>query len=153
MCSRTASAEKPFLSRMPRSSSGSHLRLRFSCSQRQKSASYGLKTIKALLKTDEVSVQEAAVRFGVSRSTLYRNGLALNRDLRMNQSKELLVFCVVSRHKNAQAKPHVLPQNTCLHNGGARSFSLSRRTVVWGGRGCWRLHSWSVRFAYQYHSQ
>src|SRR5580704_15258027 len=35
-----------------------------------------LKTIKALLKTDEVSVQEAAVRFGVSRSTLYRNGLA-----------------------------------------------------------------------------
>jgi DNA invertase Pin-like site-specific DNA recombinase len=34
-----------------------------------------LKTIKALLKTDEVSVQEAAVRFGVSRSTLYRNGL------------------------------------------------------------------------------
>jgi DNA invertase Pin-like site-specific DNA recombinase len=35
-----------------------------------------LKTIKALLKTDEVSVQEAAARFGVSRSTLYRNGLA-----------------------------------------------------------------------------
>jgi hypothetical protein len=35
-----------------------------------------LKTIKALLKTDEVSVQEAATRFGVSRSTLYRNRLA-----------------------------------------------------------------------------
>jgi DNA invertase Pin-like site-specific DNA recombinase len=35
-----------------------------------------LKTIKALLKTNEVSVQETAVRFGVSRSTLYRNGLA-----------------------------------------------------------------------------
>lgn len=34
------------------------------------------KTVKALLKTNEVSVQEVAVRFGVSRSTLYRNGLA-----------------------------------------------------------------------------
>ena len=34
------------------------------------------KTIRALLKTTEVSVQEIAKRFGVSRSTLYRNGLA-----------------------------------------------------------------------------
>ena len=42
----------------------------------KKLRSKDLKTIKALLKTDEVSVQEAAVRFGVSRSTLYRNGLA-----------------------------------------------------------------------------
>jgi DNA invertase Pin-like site-specific DNA recombinase len=32
-----------------------------------------LKTIRALLKTTEVSVQEIATRFGVSRSTLYRN--------------------------------------------------------------------------------
>lgn len=35
-----------------------------------------LKTIAALLKTAEVSVQEIAKRFGVSRSTLYRNGVA-----------------------------------------------------------------------------
>jgi len=35
-----------------------------------------VKTIKALLKTDEVSVQEVAARFGVSRSTLYRNRIA-----------------------------------------------------------------------------
>ena len=34
-----------------------------------------LKTIPALLKTSEVSVQEIATRFGVSRSTLYRNKL------------------------------------------------------------------------------
>ena len=34
-----------------------------------------LKTIRALLKTSEVSVQEIATRFGVSRSTLYRNKL------------------------------------------------------------------------------
>jgi len=34
-----------------------------------------LKTIRALLKTTEVSVQEIATRFGVSRSTLYRNKL------------------------------------------------------------------------------
>ena len=34
------------------------------------------KTITALLKTAEVSVQEIAKRYGVSRSTLYRNGLA-----------------------------------------------------------------------------
>jgi len=33
------------------------------------------KTIRALLKTTEVSVQEIATRFGVSRSTLYRNKL------------------------------------------------------------------------------
>ena len=39
----------------------------------KKLQSKDLKTIKALLKTDEVSVQEAAMRFGVSRSTLYRN--------------------------------------------------------------------------------
>lgn len=32
-----------------------------------------LKTIRALLKTTEASVQEIATRFGVSRSTLYRN--------------------------------------------------------------------------------
>ena len=42
----------------------------------KKLQSKDLKTIKALLKTDEVSVQDAAGRFGVSRSTLYRNGLA-----------------------------------------------------------------------------
>lgn len=35
-----------------------------------------LKTIRALLKTAEISVQETATRFGVSRSTLYRNKLA-----------------------------------------------------------------------------
>jgi DNA invertase Pin-like site-specific DNA recombinase len=34
------------------------------------------KTIRALLKTAEISVQEVAARFGVSRSTLYRNKLA-----------------------------------------------------------------------------
>ncbi len=34
-----------------------------------------LKTIRALLKTAEISVQEVATRFGVSRSTLYRNKL------------------------------------------------------------------------------
>jgi DNA invertase Pin-like site-specific DNA recombinase len=34
------------------------------------------KTITALLKTAEVSVQEIAKRYGVSGSTLYRNGLA-----------------------------------------------------------------------------
>jgi DNA invertase Pin-like site-specific DNA recombinase len=34
-----------------------------------------LKTIAALLKTPEVSVQEIAKRYGVSRSTLYRNKL------------------------------------------------------------------------------
>jgi DNA invertase Pin-like site-specific DNA recombinase len=34
-----------------------------------------LKTIRALLKTAEISVQEVAARFGVSRSTLYRNKL------------------------------------------------------------------------------
>jgi len=32
-----------------------------------------LKTIAALLRTPEVSVQEIAKRYGVSRSTLYRN--------------------------------------------------------------------------------
>ena len=35
-----------------------------------------IKTIRALLKTAEISVQEVAARFGVSRSTLYRNKLA-----------------------------------------------------------------------------
>jgi DNA invertase Pin-like site-specific DNA recombinase len=35
-----------------------------------------IKTIRALLKTAEISVQEVAVRFGVSRSTLYRSKLA-----------------------------------------------------------------------------
>jgi len=35
-----------------------------------------VKTIRALLKTAEISVQEVASRFGVSRSTLYRNKLA-----------------------------------------------------------------------------
>jgi DNA invertase Pin-like site-specific DNA recombinase len=34
-----------------------------------------LKTIRALLKTNELSVQDIAARFGVSRSTLYRNKL------------------------------------------------------------------------------
>jgi DNA-binding NtrC family response regulator len=34
-----------------------------------------LKTSRALLKTTEVSVQEVAMRFDVSRSTLYRNKL------------------------------------------------------------------------------
>jgi DNA invertase Pin-like site-specific DNA recombinase len=34
-----------------------------------------LKTIRALLKTAEISVQEVAERFGVSRSTLYRNNV------------------------------------------------------------------------------
>lgn len=34
-----------------------------------------LKTVRALLKTAKISVKEIAVRFGVSRSTLYRNGL------------------------------------------------------------------------------
>src|SRR5258706_12785066 len=34
-----------------------------------------VKTIRALLKTNEISVQEIAARFGVSRSTLYRNKL------------------------------------------------------------------------------
>jgi DNA invertase Pin-like site-specific DNA recombinase len=33
------------------------------------------KTISALLKTNEISVREVATRFGVSRSTLYRNRL------------------------------------------------------------------------------
>jgi hypothetical protein len=32
-----------------------------------------LKTIRALLRTAQISVQEIATRFGVSRSTLYRN--------------------------------------------------------------------------------
>jgi hypothetical protein len=35
-----------------------------------------LKTVRAMLKTAEVTVQEIAVRFGVSRSALYRNWLA-----------------------------------------------------------------------------
>lgn len=35
-----------------------------------------LKTIRALLKAAEISVREIATRFGVSRSTLYRNKLA-----------------------------------------------------------------------------
>jgi DNA invertase Pin-like site-specific DNA recombinase len=35
-----------------------------------------LKTVGAMVKTAEVTVQEIAVRFAVSRSTLYRNGLA-----------------------------------------------------------------------------
>ena len=35
-----------------------------------------LKTVRALLKTDKISVQELARRFGVSRSTLYRNKAA-----------------------------------------------------------------------------
>jgi transcriptional regulator with PAS, ATPase and Fis domain len=35
-----------------------------------------LKTIRTLLKTAEIPVQEVATRFGVSRSTLYRNRLA-----------------------------------------------------------------------------
>ena len=34
-----------------------------------------LKTIRALLKTNELSVQDIAARFGMSRSTLYRNKL------------------------------------------------------------------------------
>jgi DNA invertase Pin-like site-specific DNA recombinase len=32
-----------------------------------------LKTIRALLKTAQISLQEIATRFGVSRATLYRN--------------------------------------------------------------------------------
>jgi DNA invertase Pin-like site-specific DNA recombinase len=35
-----------------------------------------IKTIRALLKTAEISVQEVATRFGVSQATLYRNKLA-----------------------------------------------------------------------------
>jgi DNA invertase Pin-like site-specific DNA recombinase len=35
-----------------------------------------LNTIRVLLKTAEISAQEIATRFGVSRSTLYRNKLA-----------------------------------------------------------------------------
>jgi DNA invertase Pin-like site-specific DNA recombinase len=35
-----------------------------------------VKTVRALLRTGKISVQELARRFGVSRSTLYRNKLA-----------------------------------------------------------------------------
>jgi len=53
----------------------------------KKLQSKDLKTIKALLKTNEVSVQEVAVRFGVSRSTL------LPERARLKQSEELLGGC------------------------------------------------------------
>jgi hypothetical protein len=42
----------------------------------QKTPKQGPENNSGLIKTDEVSVQEADARFGVSRSTLYRNGLA-----------------------------------------------------------------------------
>jgi AraC-like DNA-binding protein len=48
----------------------------------EKAACQRTETIRALLKTTEVSVQEIAMRFGVSRSTLYRNKLHVSNSCR-----------------------------------------------------------------------
>jgi hypothetical protein len=45
-------------------------------SARSRNGRAKVKTIRALLKTAEISVREIATRFGVSRSILYRNKLA-----------------------------------------------------------------------------